>query len=357
MPTIESMSMDAAAAQLISSMEENEKEQKHERAEDDKELEGSSDEESSDDQEKEASQDEESEDDGEGQDDKETEEGSDAEASGIETLEDLAQALDQPLSELEDNLTATVKVNGESRQVTLKELISGFQLEQASRQSMQKTAEDRKKLDVERQTHIQQIDQQHQVLANILSQIRESYVGQLNSAELQRLSVENPEAYNQARWQLQDRLQSFDRLLQEGAQAYQALESQRSGDKDQKLKQFIETEEAKLLEADPSWDATRSKAVIDYLRNHPMAPQDLFANGNPMSAFEMVLAHDAMLYRQMKEKGTTAEKKVKQLPKLLKSGPKKAPVNVANDALKKAKARFSKSRSIDDAAAILAQSF
>ena len=279
------------------------------------------------------------------------EEPSPEEVPSIETLSELAEALGQPLEHVEDNLTATVTVNGEQKQVSLKDLKAGYQLEQASRQNMQRAAEMKRQFEAEKQQHVAEIEKQHQILAGVMNEVRNIVVGPINTAELERLRVENPGEYAVVRLQIEDRMRQFDQLLHQGSTAYQEMDDKRRQEQRASLDAYLQGEREKLMEAVPDWSDEESRKVFGFLQGLGYTPEQL---NSVYDHRHLVMARESMLYRQQQEKAKTATAKVRQLPKLAKPGPKNAGVRVESAAIEKARRRFAQTKSLEDASALMA---
>lgn len=281
-----------------------------------------------------------------------TDDASDDAGPSIETLSDLAEALGQPLDDVLANLSTTITVDGEQKQVSLKEMADGYNLSQASQKRMQQVAEEKRQFDAEKQQHRTDLEMQHQILGSVLQQMRNAFIGQIDQALLARLSTEDPAAYAAARIQIDDRVKAFDQLIQQGAQAYGELDQKRSQEDQAKRTTYAQGEREKLIAAIPDWNEAEAKKIGSYL-----ADTYGFQSEQLSSIFdhrELVIARKAMLYDQMQEKAKTATAKVKQLPKLLKSGPKQPGIKVESDALRQAKKRFAQTKSLEDAAKVAA---
>lgn len=279
-------------------------------------------------------------------------ESTDDEGPSIETLSDLAEALGQPLEDVLANLTTTITVDGEQKQVTLKDAFDGYNLAQASKQRMQQVAEDRRRLDTDRTQHLTEMERQHQVLGTMVNNMRQLVVGQVNTAEMEALKAEDPGRYAQMRLELEDRLRSFDQMLQQGAAAYDHMGQGRTQEEQQKLVGYVQAEREKLSAAIPEWSEAEGKKIAEYLAStYQYEPAQL---DSIVDHRTLVIARKAMLYDQLQEKAKTVTAKVKQLPKLQRPGQKQAAIRTNSDALKKVKTRFSQTNKLGDAAAVLA---
>lgn len=281
-------------------------------------------------------------------------ESDDAEERGasIESLADLAEALGQSVDDIENAITATIKINGEERTVSLKELKAGYQMEQDYRHKTHQLAEEKRRFDTDRQAQVSEIQKQHQVIGALFHQLRDTFVGQVDSAQLERLKSENPTEYARIRFEIEDRMKAFDQIVQQGVQAWDSMQQQESSSRQGKLATYAQGEREKLLAAIPSWNEAEAKKVFSYLEGQGFPPDQL---SNVYDHREIVLAHKAMLWDQRNEQAKTVTKKVKQLPKLVKPGAPKKAINVESAKLQAAKKRLSQTGKVRDAAALIEQ--
>ncbi len=275
------------------------------------------------------------------------------ELATIESLADIAEALEQPLEAVLDNLKAKVKVNGEEVEVTLRELTNGYQKDADYRRKTTELSEHRQRFDQERQQTQVNIQQQHMVLGQVARQLEQMLIGDVDSAAMERLRAENPDAYNQRRWEIADRQKKFHALFQEAsngwAQNQQALTQQQTDQRQAILRQEGEA----LRSAIPDWSNEQRETLNKYLgEQYGYSPEDI---GGIIDHRLVVIARKAMLYDQVQKKADVLAQKVKSLPKLQKPAKQVQPLSARKSALNSAKQRFSKTRSERDARALFEQ--
>lgn len=274
------------------------------------------------------------------------------EHGSIESMADLAEALGQDLDTVQGNLKATVKINGEEHEVTLKDLISGYQLEAVARAKTQQLANERREFETTKQREVETINQNHHVLAQVFQRIEQAWMGSIDGAALERLRAEDPAAYAVARQDIADRQRQFQEITQLASQAYHEQQQTLTTGQREQIAAHVAAEREKLLSAVPDWSDTERDRVFNYLQSTGYDPQEL------SSVFDhraIVVARKAMLYDEMSKKTNVASQKVRKLPKLLKPAPKTAPITPEKAKLKTAKNRFAQTRNVKDAAALIEQ--
>ena len=146
-------------------------------------------------------------------------------------------------------------------------------------------------------------------------------------------------------------LQKRQAMFQETQQRLYAIEQQSQAERAQELTAFRETQQQELLAKLPDWkDATKAQAeqaaIRTYLKNQGFDDAAI-AGINDHRA--VLLARDAMLYRQMMSKAQASAKKVSELPqRTIRPG---VTETGKADGRSVAMQRLAKSGSIDDAAA------
>lgn len=227
-----------------------------------------------------------------------------AEATAEET-EDPEQPVEQP--------RYTVKIDGKEAQVTLEDLIAGYQTGKSATQRYEEAASIRKQAEAEF-THAQQMKSAYQ------QQLEQFIPGQYQrltemQQELDRLAVEDPAGWVAAKHQ-------FDGEVQKLQQA-QAVQQQMAQEQQQTVAQTYQqkiAQENQLLQAKiPEWvDEAKAKegkaALQNYLTRElgfaaeELAPYVAYANGIPhvvdvlADHRNVVILHKAYQYDQLMKK-------------------------------------------------------
>jgi hypothetical protein len=280
----------------------------------------------------------------------------------IETLADLAEALEMSPDDVLATLKTTVKVDGEESDVTLAELRDGYQKDADYRQKTAQLSERRTQLNTQVQEAVellqnqkQAVEQQSLSVGHMLQQAQNLITGQMDSAQMNELRQVDPNEWTARRMEYQERLGTVQKLMQEAANQYatnqQALEQQ----KNQQFQQFVSQERAKLLEALPDWNDTADAALSTYLKDSLS-----FSDSEISSVADhrlIVLANKAMQFDALKSaeqvKTEATKKKVKKLPKLQKAAKTQGKVSVNQTQRQKLKSQLKKSGHVRDAAALL----
>jgi len=267
----------------------------------------------------------------------------------IETVADLAEALNIPVEELLQNFKTKIKVDGETAEVTLQELTAGYQKDADYRQKTEALSRDRQALEELQQQEIERWTAEHQANAYIVSQFEQAIVAEMQSPQLSQLRQENETAWLARRQELQDQLNGLERVKAEAAQRWDQTKTQLDQQAKMQRQQMLAKENELLHAAIPSWDSSLEREVTEYLVNAGVPPERLQVID---SHLDLVIAHKAMLYDKAQAEAEVTAKKVKQAPKLQKPSKKKS---VSKNDIRNLKARVRKTGNIGDAAAAIEQ--
>lgn len=232
----------------------------------------------------------------------------------------------------------TVNIDGTDVELTKSELINGYKAQKSSTQKFEAAAALRKEAEqvaekarAERQQAAQGLQQAQAVLS---VQLQEQ-----SRIDWDALMEQDPQEYLKQR-HLFDKRQA--QLQQVNAQT-QHLAAQEKQEQVKNYVQFVQSEQQELLAKLPDWKdqtkrATEEKLIADELLSRGFEPERVYGKPNPDGTPNpqapgitdhkiILLARDAMLYRQMMSKAKAAAQKVSNLPQRTVS-PDAAPVSI-----------------------------
>ena len=269
------------------------------------------------------------------------------EETPIETVADLAEALEVPVEELLESFRHTIKVNGETSEVTLSELTAGYQKDADYRQKTESLSRERQEFEARRQAEIQQWQAEHHQNALMIQQFEQAIVAEMQSPQLSQLRQENETAWLARRQELQDQIDGLNRVKAEAANRWQATDEQIKQEQMMQRQQLLQQEHELLTNVLPQWDTSLEAEVTNYLTNLGYSPERLQSIDNHL---DLLTAHKAMLFDRMQSESEVVAKKVRKAPKLQKPGARKP---VTRNNLKDLKSRVRKSGNVRDAAAAI----
>ena len=258
------------------------------------------------------------------------------------TDEDMDEESEQYDEETDEEEIAVylAKVDGEEVEVSADDLIKSYQLEATAQKRLREAAEERKKI----QTDVQQVEAERKyyaenlaLLQNALSQTEQ---GNRTEADWAELYQRDPIAYMKAKEDVRDKQSKVQALQQE-----QLALQQRQ----------VETEQVKLLERIPAWKdpelANKERAnIVTYAKRFGFTEQEVAATNDSRV---VDLLRRAYLYDALQDRKPSATKKVKNAPKMLKSGQPKSKVNVSQQNRQTAFDKLAKSGRKEDAISYL----
>jgi transcriptional regulator with XRE-family HTH domain len=271
----------------------------------------------------------------------------------IETLEQVAEALGVSLDDMLTSLKHKVKVDGEESEVTLSELQSGYQKDRDYRQKTAALKREREEFDAQRAEITRQIQAEHAQNAYILNTLEQNLVNAMQSEEMARLAQTNRTEWLAKRLEFQDRVQALQKLKQEAANRYQALQQQAQQEQQNKIAQILEREKEALSTAIPDWNDGKRQSVNEYaVRSLGFKPEEV---GQVIDHRFVVMAHKAMLYDQQQKQTRQTVKAVKAAPKLIKPTKPASAAQIAQRDVMRLKGRLKQSGKVEDFAKLLVQ--
>ncbi|RKQ61230.1 hypothetical protein C8E02_0997 [Vogesella indigofera] len=240
-----------------------------------------------------------------------------------------------------------VKVNGEEQEVTLDELLAGYQKDADYRQKTEKLAEDRRAAQSERQAALAERQQLGQQLDRYGFQL-EAVMQDAQQVDWQTLLDNDPQEFMRQKL----RVETAEReLMQVNAQRQQLAEVMQQ-DQVQALNEHVKHEREQLLAKLPEWaDESKRKAEMGELRNYMQKQGYRDEEIGQLSDHRALLTiRKAWLFDQLQAKRGSTENKVKAAPpKVIKPSATTSPTDGRNKSMRALK----QSGSIKDAASVI----
>lgn len=240
----------------------------------------------------------------------------------------------------------TVTVAGQELQVSLDELKAGYSRTQDYTRKTQELAskerEELSQLRARREQYGQKLEALESTLTNLMPA----------EPDWDKLRAEDPTQYLIQR---QEWKELQDSLAQVRAER-QNVTTELTADQSAQLRESLEAERQKLLEAVPEWsDQEVAKAEAEKIRAYAMergySDQDL---ANITDHRLLLMVRDAMRYRQSQSKGAEIKEKAKKAKVLKPGGRSDRPVSKnKRKAVQRARERLAHSGRADDAAALI----
>jgi hypothetical protein len=261
-----------------------------------------------------------------------------------EDSEEVEQEVDQP--------RYRVKVDGQESEVTIDELVKGYQREADYTKKTQSLAEQRKAVEAERQA-VEQAKQLRDTYAQRLQIIEQALRSQAQGENLDELKETDPIGYAV---KVAERAENEKKLMAIRAEQARIAQMQQS-EQAQQLQSIVTSEAEKLAKVLPEYtDPQKGEVVRKSIRS--------YAESIGFTADELSKVYDsravltlykAMQYDKLMANKGEVNKKLNQAPKMLKPGVNKPQGSLEAEQTKRMRQQFKKTGSVNDAAKLFEQ--
>lgn len=253
------------------------------------------------------------------------------------------------------SLKIPVKVNGSEDEKPLAELVKSYQIRQATEAELSEAKEKSKAALEEINQQKTEIAQSLQILQTIVQDEEAAIEKALKSTDWAKLREDDPAEYSARKVEIEERREALQAKKQKAVEAFKKVDETTRQQRDEQLRQYVQTERTELLKKIPEWrDPDKAQAEQNKLSEYLI--------GQGYTKEEIARAYDhrlvvglrkAMLWDEMQSKSQVAKKKVVKVPKVLKPGAPKPKEQVTREKLDGLRSRLNKSGSIEDALKLL----
>jgi len=250
--------------------------------------------------------------------------------------------------ELEESQYYTVKAAGEEKQVTLDELMQGYQLGADYTKKTQEVAEQRKAVEAERRA-VEEAKQVRDTYAQRLQAIEQFLTsGEDSPEDLATMKENDPIGYAVKVAELTEKKEQLAQVRAE----QQRLAQQQQAEQQQSMAQMVQQEATKLSQVLPEFsDPTKGEQLRSEIRNYGKSVG--FSDAELSQVYDsrhVLMLHKAMQYDKLQKSKPNVKKKVAEAPKMVKSGTKVKEGN--RDVRKKQMNKLKQTGRVADAAAL-----
>ena len=266
----------------------------------------------------------------------------DADAT-TETVEAQDEAQEHIQNESSEEPTYQVKVQGQTMEVTLDELLQGYQREADYTRSKQDLSLEKSRLDQTLQRSQSEINQKLAKLNDLNSAAQAQLQQEYANIDFERLYEDDPVEASKLEHKMRKRADNLQRIHYETQQAQQ-----------QELARFVQDEQSKMLTLIPEFnDPNKASALRNdmkgYLQRQGFKDQEI---NSIYDSRQVMLIRDALAYDKIRRANPKVKKKVVNAPKVVTSGSPKTAAE-QNAQLRKDKLnRLKKSGGVRDAAKV-----
>lgn len=272
------------------------------------------------------------------------------EVEQTETEEGEVEEQEDEGQEEEEQPRYKVKAAGEEKEVTLDDLIKGYQLGADYTKKTTEVAEQRKAVEVERQA-IEEAKYARDLYAQRLQAMEEFIVAQAPQEDLASLKENDPIGYAVKVAELQEKKEQLSAIRAEQNRIAQMQQAEQA----QAMQQRVAQEAQKLTQvlpefSDPTKGENLRKEIRTYGKSLGFTDEEL---SSVYDSRHVVTLHKAMMYDKLQKSKPALTKKVAEAPKMMKSGTVAKANN--NETIKKQKSQLQSSGKVRDAAALFEQ--
>ena len=250
--------------------------------------------------------------------------------------------------EVEQEPLYTVKVDGKEKQVSLDELTRGYSGQEYIQKGMAENAEARKAVE----QLIQQTNQERQQLQSMMQQLQQEGIPPMPEYPSEELRASDPLGYLEAEAEYR---RAMDKRVAWEQQA-QALSQQQEQAQRQQQAARLEQEAARLADWMPEFrDPAKRDALMQDIttkaKKHYSLTDEMLSTVT--TAEEVAILRDALRYREAVARKDSAKAKVADKPPVAKPSAKKSVQTDKQKQAKQARQAMRKSGSVDDIANFL----
>ena len=227
---------------------------------------------------------------------------------------DVAEATDEAQEDINENSeepSYEVKVNGQTLNVTLDELLQGYQREADYTRGKQDLSLEKSRLDQTLQQSQTEINQKLAKLNDLNNSAQSQLQAEYANVDFEKLYEDDPVEASKLEHKMRKRAENLQRIQYETQQAQNV-----------ELQKFIQGEQSKVLSLVPEFNdpgkASKLKSDMkSYLTNVGYNNQEI---NTIYDSRQVLLIRDAVAYDKIRRANPKVKKKVLNAPKVMKSG-------------------------------------
>ena len=227
---------------------------------------------------------------------------------------DVAEATDEAQEDINENSeepSYEVKVNGQTLNVTLDELLQGYQREADYTRGKQDLSLEKSRLDQTLQQSQTEINQKLAKLNDLNNSAQSQLQAEYANIDFERLYEDDPVEASKLEHKMRKRAENLQRIQYETQQAQNV-----------ELQKFIQGEQSKVMSLVPEFNdpgkASKLKSDMkSYLTNVGYNNQEI---NTIYDSRQVLLIRDAVAYDKIRRANPKVKKKVLNAPKVMKSG-------------------------------------
>jgi hypothetical protein len=247
-----------------------------------------------------------------------------------------------------------VKIDGQTGEASLDDLVRSYQIQTAAEKRLEDAKTKSAEITAEATAKAAKLNERFAEAAALVESLEGDLADDINAANMDKLRRTDPAEWAAKNAEFDKRKAKIAQKKLDAVSKYHKANQQAQEEARANFEKYLAGEHNALMDKRPEWrDAEKFKADGKKLTEFLSAVNKNTAQQVSHNHELLLLAHEAMLYRELKANTNAAAKKLEKVPKVLKPGTPTPPETQAKAKLEKARSQLRKSGSIDDALAFL----
>jgi hypothetical protein len=267
-----------------------------------------------------------------------------------ESIDQLAESLGVPEDAL-FNLKVRTKIDGKDGIATLGEIVKNYQLDGHITNKSMQLSEAKKAFEAQAQQYNQLMQQRMDEAVGVINMLDDQFKQEYEAINWAELEVNDPAEYAAKKIKFQEKANQIRYAYNNIQGKLEQERQQQQAQQQMAFQQHVAKEAQMLTEKLPEWRkpevANAEKAELaKYLSNEGFKPEELGIYDHR----QLIIARKAMQYDKLMQSKAKIEKKVINLPKIMKPGSPKSKADIAQEERSKKLKTLKKTGNVKDAA-------
>jgi hypothetical protein len=252
------------------------------------------------------------------------------------------------------NIKVGVKIDGQTGEASLDDLVRSYQIQTAAEKRLEDAKAKSAEITAEATAKASKLNERFAEAAALVESLEGDLADDINAANMEKLRRTDPAEWAAKNAEFDKRKAKIAAKRQDAVAKYHKANQQAQAEAQANFEKYLAGEHNALMDKRPEWrDAEKFKADGKKLTEFLSAVNKNTAQQVSHNHELLLLAHEAMLYRELKANTNAAAKKLEKVPKVLKPGTPTPPETTAKAKLDKLRSTARKTGSLDDALALL----
>lgn len=247
-----------------------------------------------------------------------------------------------------------VKIDGQTGEATLEDLVRSYQIQTAAEKRLEDAKVKSAEITAEATAKANKLNERFAEAAALVESLEADLADDINAANMDKLRRTDPAEWAAKNAEFDKRKARIAQKKLDAVTKYHKANQQAQEEAKANFEKYLASEHAALMDKRPEWrDAEKFRAdgkkLTEFLSNVNKNTAQQVSHNHEL----LLLAHEAMLYRELRANTNAAAKKLEKVPKVLKPGTPTPPETSQKARLEKLRTQARKSGSLDDAFALL----